>query len=177
MKSTHFILAALFLAVAACGSTPETEISCDLPEGYNLDNALSATRADLTGGCEQHFERYLDKLLQIAAEDPNQKNKEKFSDFLLWANQSDLISKNQARDYYNRYFGVKYISLKSDYSVCSETCPQRQVVLNDMRSELLDKETGLAKVSADQENYQRANQLYREVELVLNATCNACGLE
>jgi hypothetical protein len=44
-----------------------------------------------------------------------------------------------------------------------------------MKQELGDKELGLLKVSADRRTYQRAMQLYNETELVLEATCSACG--
>ena len=43
-----------------------------------------------------------------------------------------------------------------------------------MERELSDKERGLLKVSEDREGYYRADRLYQEVELVLEATCTAC---
>jgi hypothetical protein len=45
----------------------------------------------------------------------------------------------------------------------------------DMERELGDKERGLMKVSLDNQGYYRADELYREVELVLEATCTACA--
>jgi hypothetical protein len=44
-----------------------------------------------------------------------------------------------------------------------------------MERELSDKERGLLNVSLDNEGYYRADQLYQEVELVLEATCMACN--
>jgi hypothetical protein len=44
-----------------------------------------------------------------------------------------------------------------------------------MERELSDKERGLLKVSRDADGYYRADQLYQEVELVLEATCSACA--
>ena len=58
---------------------------------------------------------------------------------------------------------------------CSHTCPRRDRVLLDMERELSDKERGLLKVSLDNGAYYRADELYREVELVLEATCTACS--
>jgi hypothetical protein len=43
-----------------------------------------------------------------------------------------------------------------------------------MERELSDKERGLLKVSVDRDGYYRADRLYQEVELVLEATCTAC---
>ncbi len=44
-----------------------------------------------------------------------------------------------------------------------------------MERELSDKERGLLRVSLDNDGYYRADQLYKEVELVLEATCTACA--
>ena len=47
--------------------------------------------------------------------------------------------------------------------------------MQEMNRELADKEQGLLKVSADRREYYRANRLFQETELVLQATCEACG--
>jgi hypothetical protein len=173
--SKLLIANSLLFALFGCNSAPSQDTSCTMPVGHDIDQAISASKFQLETGCAAHFDRYFTSLLSIASGDPRKENKGKFSDFLLWANQTDLISKNQARAYYNRYFGVKYVSMKGDYSVCSEACPKRSQLLRDMRSELGQKELGLAKVSADASTYHRANQLYNETEIVLEATCTACG--
>ena len=85
------------------------------------------------------------------------------------------MSKRQAQEYYNRFFNVKFMTLKGDYNNCSQTCPNKRKVLLDMERELSDKEQGLLRVSLDNEGYYRADQLYQEVELVLEATCTACS--
>ena len=173
--SRLLIASGLLLTLVGCNSNPPQDTSCTMPGGHDLDQAISASKFQLETGCAAHFDRYFSSLLSIASGDPRKENKGKFSDFLLWANQADLISKNQARAYYNRYFGVKYVSMKGDYSVCSEACPKRSQLLQEMRSELQQKELGLTKVSADVSTYHRASQLYNETEIVLEATCTACG--
>ena len=70
---------------------------------------------------------------------------------------------------------MKFVSLQSDYNNCSHTCPRRGKVMLDMQRELSDKERGLLKVSMDNAGYYRADELYQEVELVLEATCTACS--
>ena len=168
-------LAALAAALTACNANLPRASACGLPEGPNLEQAMSAARFDLKTGCEQQFDQYFQRLLTIAEGDPKKDNKAAFSDFLIWANEEGLLSKRQARELYTRYFGVKYVSLISDYSVCAQTCPRRQDVMREMNRELVDKEQGLLKVSADQPEYYRANRLFQETELVLDATCEACG--
>jgi hypothetical protein len=163
-------------SLVACNSNPARKSVCSPPTGPGLERALSAARADLDAGCQHAFDAYFQQLLVIAEGDPKKDNKVSFSEFLLWANDSGLLSKRQAQEIYSRYFGIKYVSLVSDYSVCSQTCPKRSDVMRNMRAELSDKEQGLLKVSADRVNYTRASNLYQETELVLQATCEACGV-
>ena len=173
--TTALAAATLAVTLTACNANPPRATACSLPEGTDLDRAISAVRFDLTTGCEQQFDQYFQRLLTIAEGDPKKDNKAAFSDFLIWANEEGLLSKRQARERYTRYFGVKYVSLISDYSVCAQTCPRRDEVMREMNKELVDKEQGLLKVSADRREYYRANRLFQETELVLEATCEACG--
>jgi hypothetical protein len=168
-------LLAMTAVLAACSNVPTQASACSLPEGPDLEGAISATRFDLETGCEHQFDRYFQNLLTLAEGDPKKENKASFSEFLIWANEEGLLSKRQARETYNRYFGVKYITLVSDYSVCTRTCPRQDDVMRAMGRELEDKEQGLLRISADRRNYTRASRLFQETELVLEATCEACG--
>lgn len=168
------VLAALTAVLTACENNPPRS-ACNPPQGPDLGRAVSAARFELTTGCETQFDSYFQQLLSIAEGDPKKDNKAQFSEFLMWANEEGLLSKAQARETYNRYFGVKYVSLLSDYSVCSQTCPRQTEVMRDMQTELADKEQGLLKVSADPLAFHRASRLFEETELVLEATCEACG--
>jgi hypothetical protein len=159
------------LMLAACAST---EPGCPSPQTRNLDSAISFVKTSLGTGCEAHFDRYYDDLLTIAEGDPKPENKRIFSEFLVWSGDQGLLSTRQAQEYYNRFFNVKFMAMKGDYNNCSHTCPNKQRVLLDMERELSDKERGLLKVSQDPEGYYRADRLYQEVELVLEATCTAC---
>jgi len=165
-------VAAALVTLAACAST---EPGCPSPQTRNLDSAIGFVKTSLNTGCEAHFDRYYDDLLTIAEGDPKPENKRIFSEFLVWSGDQGLLSTRQAQEYYNRFFNVKFMSMKGDYNNCSHTCPNKQRVLIDMERELSDKERGLLKVSQDPEGYYRADRLYQEVELVLEATCTACS--
>jgi len=160
------------LLMSSCASSPPP---CNGPQTKNLNAAMSDVKISLTGGCIAHFDRYYDDLLSIAEGDPKAENKRLFSEFLVWSADQGILSQRQARDYYNRYFNVKFVSLQSDYNNCSHTCPRRDRVMLDMERELGDKERGLLKVSLDNAGYYRADELYDEVNLVLEATCTACA--
>ncbi len=160
------------LLMSSCASSPPP---CNGPQTKNLNAAMSDVKTSLTGGCIAHFDRYYDDLLSIAEGDPKAENKRLFSEFLVWSADQGILSQRQARDYYNRYFNVKFVSLQSDYNNCSHTCPRRDRVMLDMERELGDKERGLLKVSLDNAGYYRADELYDEVNLVLEATCTACA--
>ncbi len=165
-------LIATAFVIASCASTAPT---CIGPQSKNLSAAISTAQSSLLEGCHAHFDRYYDDLLTIAEGDPKPENKREFSQFLVWSTDKGLLSNRQAEDYYNRFFNVKFMSLKGDYNNCSHTCPNKQKVLFDMERELSEKERGLLKVSLDNDGYYRADQLYQEVELVLEATCTACS--
>ncbi len=165
-----FVLAAL--AISGCATT---QADCSLPSTTSLDRAMEAAEEQLANGCEAQFDRYYAELLDIAEGDPSPENKRKFSDFLLGASDQGLLSKRQAERAYNRYFNVKYVSLMGDYNNCAYTCPRKRQVLTAMEAELLDKELGLLRVSQDATSYYRADRLYQETELVLEATCTACA--
>lgn len=169
------ILAGLIASCFVLASCASNAPSCAGPQSKNLDSAISTAQSSLMQGCHTHFDRYYDDLLSIAEGDPKPENKRHFSEFLLWSTDKGLLSKRQAEDYYNRFFNVKFMSLKGDYNNCSHTCPNKQRVLVNMERELAEKERGLLKVSLDNDGYYRADQLYQEVELVLEATCSACS--
>jgi hypothetical protein len=164
-------LAASFL-MTSCASSPPP---CNGPQTKNLDHAITDVQNSLTGGCAAFFDSYYDDLLTIAEGDPKPENKRLFSEFLVWSGEQGILSQRQARDYYNRYFNVKFNALQGDYNNCSHTCPRRDRVMIDMERELSDKERGLLRVSLDNAGYYRADELYQEVELVLEATCTACS--
>lgn len=167
---TLAIAAAMFV-LAGCANQPPP---CAGPTSKNLTAAISDVKRTLNDGCAAHFERFYDDLLRIAEGDPKAENKRLFSEFLVWSADEGLLSQRQAKNYYNRYFNVKFMSLAGDYNNCSHTCPRRERVMLEMERELSDKERGLLKVSLDNEGYYRADELYQEVELVLEATCTAC---
>lgn len=170
--SIFAVLAALALSSCATTAPP-----CEGPRTLNLSAAVDHVKDRLVNGCAAEFDRFYDDLLAAAEGDPKPENKRVFSEFLVWSSDEGLLSNRQAKDYYNRYFNVKFMSLASDYNNCSHTCPRRDRVLLDMERELSDKERGLLKVSLDNEGYYRADQLYKEVELVLEATCTACAAD
>ncbi len=177
IRNTKFSLAPLgvvaaTLLLASCASN---QPSCSSPQTHNLESATKIVKSNLMSGCQSLFDSYYDDLLSIAEGDPGPENKRAFSEFLLWSTDQGLLSKRQAEDYYNRYFNVKFMSLQGDYNNCSHTCPRRDRVMLNMERELTDKERGLLRVALDNEGYYRADELYQEVELVLEATCTACN--
>ncbi len=174
VKILLFPLALLSLAAVLSACTP-TRPACSGPETRNLNAAVDAVKHSLTDGCEDHFDSYMNDLLTIAEGDPQPENKRVFSEFLLWASDEGLLSKRQAQNQYNRYFNVKFIAMMGDYNNCSYTCPRKSRVLSAMERELIDKERGLLRVSMDSQGYYRADELFKETELVLEATCTACA--
>jgi hypothetical protein len=174
-KKPFLLVAGLLVASGILSACASNEPTCAGPQSKNLAAAIDTAQMSLASGCQAHFDRYFDDLLTIAEGDPKPENKRAFSEFLVWSSDQGLLSNRQAQEYYNRYFNVKFMSMKGDYNNCSHTCPNKQRVLFNMERELSDKERGLMKVSLDNDGYYRADQLFQEVELVLEATCTACA--
>lgn len=161
------------LALSAC-TTTDTASYCATPLTGNLDSAMRSAESRLANGCTYHFDSYFQNLLSIAENNPDPANPMLFSDFLMGSQDRGIISQRQAQSLYNRYFNVKFVSLQGDYNTCSQTCPVRDKVMSDMRAELHDKEMGLLRASADSQSFYRADNLLKETDLVLEATCRAC---
>jgi hypothetical protein len=166
--------AAVLLVLAAPGCATQPVPECSLSETRSLAAAIDSAQDRLQNGCVVHFDGYMDQLLDVAAGDPDPDNKQVFSDFLVWASDAGLLSRRQAQETWNRYFSVKFVSLRGDYNNCAQTCPVRSRVMQDMERELTDKERGLLQASLDRDGYYRADRLLSETELVLEATCRAC---
>lgn len=171
ISSTLFVV----LAAITLSSCVTTAVDlCSIPLKSGLDNAIREAEEKLSNGCEYSFDSYFTQMLDIAMENPAAENKRQFSDFLVRTSDTGIISKRQAKSIYNRYFNIKFVSLTGDYNTCSQTCPIRKKVLAEMRGELLDKELGLVRASLDNASYYRADNLLKEAQLVLEATCRAC---
>ena len=166
------IILAAGAILTSCATTPPP---CNSPGTNNLSAAIGKVQTELLNGCEAHFDRFYDDLLTIAEGDPKPENKRAFSEFLVWSKDQGLLSRRQAERYYNRYFNVKFMAMEGEYNNCSHSCPRRDRLYRELEQELDAKERGLLKVSLDNTGYYRANALYEEIELVLEATCSACA--
>lgn len=158
----------------ACTTTPVAD-HCSGRLSHNLNTAMQEAEARMANGCEYHFDRYFNELLETAQASPDTLNKPLFSDFLVRASDSGLITKRQAKERYNRYFNVKFVSFTGDYNTCAQACPVQAQVMANMKDELRDKQLGLLKASEDKASYYRADHLLKETQLVLEATCLACA--
>jgi len=169
----------LLLVVAALGALASgcanTDQRCALELTAPLERSAVAAEEKLANGCEYYFEGYFEQLLSLAEDRPDRNNRRLISDHLVRVSELGVITHRQAQERYNRYFNVKFVSLSGDYNTCAQTCPVRHRVLSAMSEELLDKERGLMKASADPESYYRADHLLKETQLVLEATCRACS--
>ncbi len=95
------------LFASGCATTPDPD--CRMSDTRDLDAAIGSAQDRLQQGCVAHFDKYMDQLLEVAAGDPGPDNKQAFSDFLLWAADTGLLSRRQAQETWNRYFNVKFV--------------------------------------------------------------------
>lgn len=170
-----FFITILALLMFSCGNK-QYQATCTLPSGVNLAEALAHSRKDLGRlECEQMFDPYYGRLIDIAKRDPDIENRRRFSDFLMWANDEGIIDKIQARYYYNRYFNTTFMSLKDDFNVCSSCSEETKRDLEaELQKELGQKEDGLLRACQDKQAYYAAADQYNSILLLLDATCTAC---
>ncbi len=148
--------------------------TCMMPQTNKLEQAIEMTKRDLTfEQCAYNFTNYFENLLTIAAGDPNIAHKKRFSDFLMWCNSEGLLTKVQAKSYYNQYFNTVFAALPSDYNICS-ICTDKETLIQKMEQELTMKEKGLLKACADKTTYFKANEQLNTLIFLLDSTCRAC---
>ena len=158
-------------------STVSTVESCPLPSGYLVDQAFSTARSTLSNpACRYQFDAVFESLLKVCKGAPDMKNKELFSNFLVWAKDEGIISRVQAEAHYTRYFSHRFISLPDTYQTCSH-CNELKAILANCRDELKDKETGLILACGDKSSYAKASDDLYKIEIILQATCEACSAE
>jgi hypothetical protein len=177
-KNRLLLLMVVVLAtlIFACSNQQYIKPSCTLPSGVSLEEALAHSREDLGRlECEQMFDGYYERLIDVAKRDPDIENRRRFSDFLMWANSAGIIDKIQARNYYNRYFNTTFMSLQDDFNVCS-TCSEdaKRDLEVELQNELGQKEDGLLRACQDKPAYYAAADQYNSILLLLDATCTAC---
>ena len=175
-KKLLFIMVILGLLISSCENRKYLKPACTLPSGVDLEEALAHSREDLDRlECEQMFDSYYERLIDVAKRDPDIENRRRFSDFLMWANDEGISDKIQARNYYNRYFNTTFMSLQDDFNVCSSCSEDAKRDLElELQKELGQKEVGLLRACRDKQAYYAAADQYNSILLLLDATCTAC---
>ena len=165
------------MAIGCVPKEPKPVEVCIIPSGYNIAEAFQTARNTLSNyECRYKFDVVFDALLGVCEGDPSIKNKELFSDFLLWVKDQGIISNMQAKEYYNRYFSTRFTSLPQDYQTCSY-CREIRSIMSKCLDELKDKERGLLKVCNDKASFTKASEDLQKMELIFEATCSACSAE
>ncbi len=169
-----FFLVLVILSSGCQTKQPKT-YSCTLPSGYQVESAFAQAGADLAHlQCHYQFDQYMDNLLEIAASNPQEKNKEYFSHFLSDAKRNGVISQLQAQRYYRRYFSPDFVSLGAMHNNCTTTCQHQVDLVKKMKLELHDKKLGLLEVVGDRDSYAQADQEFNQLLILIDATCLAC---
>ncbi len=149
---------------------------CTLPHSIRLSTAIGQAKTTLQQpGCRRGFDDVFKKLLIAGQSDPGSHQAIAFEEFIDWSEKHNVITMVKAKEIYSRYFGTKFISLKSDYSACSSVCKVKDKKLANMRSEYKNKELGLLKVLGDKQSFKKSEYLYNSMQSIINATCQSCS--
>ncbi len=172
-------LLTMALSLTSCsGKAPvPLEPLCTLPSGNLTEPAFETAMATLDSPhCRYRFDEVFSALVTVCKGSPALENREKFSNFLVWAKDAGIISSIKAKKLYNRYFTSDFVSLPDDYQNCSY-CSRMGTILSDTRTELSDKELGLIKVCGDKTAFAKASDDLKKIQLILEAVCYACQEE
>lgn len=162
--------------VTGCQTAPTNVVRCSMPTGFNVNSAFQHANADLAHlKCHYDYDSYLKTLLNIAASDPKESNKEYFSNFLGQARDHGVISQVQARETYRRYFTADFVSLGHQHNNCTTTCQNQIDVVKNLKSELRDKHRGFLEATGDKDGYAQADSEYNQLLTLIEATCLACS--
>lgn len=157
--------------------SPVEAAPCVLPSGNLVEEAFDTAYETLSRkNCCYRFDEVMQALLSVCEGAPEKKNKERFSDLLVWAKDRGIISTVQAKELYTTYFSSKFISLPDDYQTCSYA-DRYDRIMAQCRDELEKKEQGLVKVCNDRPGFAVASSQFRQIDLILEAACTACRNE
>ena len=181
MKSTTLKAIAVsftLLSVTACQSTSNSNQSayqaCESIESVNLNAATRTAKTSLqTGQCSHQFADYYQDLLTVAKGSPDKGNKKVFDEFISWSFNQQIINKQDAKHYFNRYFGERFISLDNTYNTCSQSAKQNEI-FTALAQEMQDKKLGLLAVLGDKATFNQVSRQHRDLQTVLEATWMAC---
>jgi len=162
------------LALSACNSTPEVSQNCESITSVNLTDAVNTAKSALQSGqCSHKFAGYYQELLIVGTGSPEKANKRVFDNFINWSYKHKIISKLDAKQYFNRYFSERFMSLNGTYNICSQSAKQNEI-FSALTLEMQDKKLGLLKVLNDKSNFNKVARQYSDLQTVLEATWLAC---
>ena len=185
--SKHNLLRAALLWVAvlmaACTATPVTPpvVSCDLPSSKDMEKAFQEAYATLSKkGCQSssRLDAVEERLLNLAAANRGARNKDHFDEFYYRISDPDfnLLTRRQAVIRLKSYFSIEFKTVLLDYNdpTCQGVRGKGLDEIEEKMLALLDKkETGLAEVLGDQNQWKLAKSRYSNLIEVLDAVKRA----
>ena len=148
--------------------------SCKEISAVSFDKALEQVKANLNEKCKNSFLTDFNKLLTVAKVSHSEDFKTQFNNLLLLAVKKEVISSDQAKMLFNQYFNPKFMAVYNVGPMCISICPKLSDFNNKLYSELQMKSLGLFELSQSNKEYLVAQQLFKEIKLVVSAGCESC---
>ena len=147
---------------------------CVLPSSILLDEAIQQSKNLLRRHrCFYQFDTVFERLKQAGTGNPGEQNKSHFAEFLNWSKKRGIITKKQASNLYNRYFGEVFISLPERGNICSHSAKNQQF-RNNLDKELIQKKEGMISILGDNKKFNSIYKQYTELAFVLDMAEQAC---
>lgn len=179
---THLSTLTLCLTLSGCGTLKDTSPALELTYihdchplgGSGLQVAVEqANHALAQSRCRDQFEPYWSSLLDEGERQPDVSNKAKLAAFLSNQRETGVVSRDQARELYSRYFDIRFFSLPDIHNTCSYG-ERGDAISAELAEELRQKRRGLLKIADEKSAYEETLDLYGNVKQILLATRTAC---
>ena len=168
----------LAFVLTGCNSTSNSQVvrvDCSAPTSKKLGQAVTQSQSTLVQQqCYGAFNQHFNKLLEVAANEPNKTNKKAFRDYLVFAQNQGIIAKRQMQSLFTRHFSETFVSLSDKQSMC-QAGKSLNKVATSLDAELAEKKLGLQDILGDNKSYHNATRQRESAILILAATAHACG--
>ena len=164
-------------SITACiPKTVKSAPTCLTPETKHVDQAFEQARKSLSNrACHYQFDTVHNQLIEIAQGDPSKDNKKRFYDFYQWITDQGIISKNQSKMLFTRYFTTQFSNaLPDNQNTCSHRSTKETMVRN-LAQEMKYKKVGLQDIIGNRDLYFRAVSKHNDLVFLIETTMLACS--
>jgi hypothetical protein len=165
------LVATLCFGAMACATTEPVAPSCPLPEGYDLDEAITRGLSTVRQ-CPDRYDAVFRRLLDIAATERSMDNRRKLNLFAKQLIDESVVPADTTRVEFERYFASEFSSIPRLGRPVAQDCRQREPLSEAVIDELRKKRVGFLEVMGDEATYNQMAETTRDFLDALEIICS-----